>query len=71
MGHDLEEIVQLNGRPMSLFRAVHWIMALPPGKRFPGLTLFRDAGKDPAIFELSDVEAMAQTPEYKEGSKRL
>jgi hypothetical protein len=65
MGHDLEEIVQLNGRPMSLFRAVHWIMALPPVKRFKGLALFREAGKDPAIFELSDVEVIAQTPEYK------
>ena len=30
-----------------------------------------DAVDAEAIFELSDVEAIAQTPEYKEGSKRL
>jgi hypothetical protein len=47
---DLNEIVQLNGRPVSLLNAVREIMQLPAVKRFPGLALFRDPGKQPAIF---------------------
>ena len=65
MDFDLNETVQLNGRPVSLLDAVREIMQLPAVKRFPGLALFRDPGKQPAIFELSHVDEIAQTPEFK------
>ena len=37
MDFDLNETVQLNGRPVSLLDAVREIMQLPAVKRFPGL----------------------------------
>jgi hypothetical protein len=65
MDFDLSEIVQLDGKPVSLFAAVRKIMQLPAVKRFPGLAIFREAGKQPALFELSQVEEIALTPEFK------
>jgi hypothetical protein len=45
-------------------------MQLPAVKRFPGLAIFREAGKQPAFFELSQVEEIALTPEFKAGLAR-
>lgn len=70
MDFDLREIVQLDGKPVSLFTAVREIMHLPAVKRFPGLAIFREAGKQPGFFELSQVEEIALTPEYKAASAR-
>jgi len=50
MDFDLNETVQLNGRPVSLLNAVREIMQLPAVKRFFGFALFRDPGNQPAIF---------------------
>jgi hypothetical protein len=50
MNFDLNETVQHNGRPVSLLNAVREILQLPAVKRFPGSALFRDPGKQPAIF---------------------
>jgi hypothetical protein len=69
MDYDLEEIVQLGGKPRSLFTAVRLIAALHADQRDPALVLLRDAGKTPSIFELSDVENIAETPDFKAALK--
>jgi hypothetical protein len=35
----------------------------------PALALHRDAGKTPTKFELSDVESIAETPDFKAALK--
>jgi hypothetical protein len=69
MDYDLEEIVQLDGKPRSLFTAVRLITALHADQRHPAPVLLRDAGKTPSYFELSDVESIAQTPDFKTALK--
>jgi hypothetical protein len=68
MDYDLEEIVQLDGKPRSLFTAVRLITARPPDQRYPAVVLLRE-GKTPSIFELSDVESIAETPDFKAALK--
>jgi hypothetical protein len=67
MDYDLDEIVQLGGKPRSLFTAVRLIMAAD--QPHPALALHRDAGKTPTKFELSDVESIAETPDFKAALK--
>jgi hypothetical protein len=69
MDYDLEEIVQESGPPRSLFTAVRLIMAIPADQRHPALVLHRDEGKTPPDFELSDVESIAETPDFKAALK--
>jgi hypothetical protein len=69
MEYDLEEIVQLDGKPRSLFTAVRLITTLHADQRDPALVLWRDEGKTPSMFGLSDVESIAETPDFKAALK--
>ena len=61
---DPEEIVMVPGRGALTARtAVREAMALPLSSRFLA-TLFRDRGKDPSILAISEIEKLAEYPEF-------
>ena len=64
MNYDREEIVSLNGASMTLRTAIAKVMALVNDKRYPS-PIFRDKGKEPPIFDLAQIEAIAELPEFK------
>jgi hypothetical protein len=65
MSYDLDEIVNFDGRDVSLFTAIRMIAEIPSEKRHPGLAIFPEQGEQPELFELQDVERMMRTVEYR------
>ena len=61
---DPEEIVQSEGRPQNLGVVVAKIMSLSPGQRLP-IAVFRDQGRTPGIFEVGNIERIAELPAFK------
>jgi hypothetical protein len=62
--YDPDEMVNFRNKYVSLWTAVHDIMSQPPEGR-TGITVLRDAGLEPSIFEAADIETMARLPAFK------
>ena len=61
---DPEEMVKFGNKDLRLLTVVHDIMSKPPVRR-SGIAVFRAQGLKPSIFEVADIERIAQLPVFK------
>ena len=61
---DPEEMVKFGNKDLRLLTVVHDIMSKPPVRR-SGIAVFRAQGLKPSIFEVADIERIAQLPAFK------
>jgi hypothetical protein len=65
MSYDLDEMVNFDGKDVSLFTAIRLIAEISPEKRNPGLAIFSQQGQETELFELQDIERMIETAEFQ------
>jgi hypothetical protein len=53
MSYDLDEMVNFDGKDVSLFTAIRMICEMPPEKRNPGLAIFREQGETDGAVRLA------------------